>query len=241
MLLNVLFRIIFCLSQTLLFLPNGHAELFSNSYISFEMPPNWKCNLDGTEYVCVSKYEKTAKEAIIILTAKEAGPVDSLATYKGHLGQPKSIADAKGNLVPSKVLHLNERTISNHMWIDSLHMGSEISSYYTRYLATVKDRLGIVITFSAHKDHYTKYSQNFIKAIESLRVVASKDILEPRPQLSVQTGQNETIGGAFDIPTEPIPESGVAKNGSGLGNQLIGLALLIAGVGFYLWRKKKGK
>ena len=46
----------------------AQAELFRNAYVSFELPPNWACKLEKTEWVCTSKYAKNVKEAIIVLT-----------------------------------------------------------------------------------------------------------------------------------------------------------------------------
>jgi LPXTG-motif cell wall-anchored protein len=217
----------------------ANATSFSNSYISFDLPPNWDCTLEGTEYVCVSKYAKDAKEAIIIFTAKEVGPVDSMLNYKTHLNAPRSLLDKTGNMVPSKVLNVSDRMIANHPWIDSLHLGSEITSYYTRYLATIKERLAILITFSAHKDSYTKYSNDFLKAVESLRVVASKDILDSKPTTSNNDGGTFGPSASLD-PISPVGElPPEPTSGGDLMSKLLGLALLIGAIGFYLWRKKK--
>src|SRR5690606_21692674 len=101
------------------------AKLFQNSYVSFELPPNWDCKLDGTEYVCTNNYAKQAKEAIIILTAKEVGPTDSYAAYAQHLKTPRTLPDRTGKMIPSKVLNTSERQIEGHKWVDGMHMGSE--------------------------------------------------------------------------------------------------------------------
>jgi len=218
----------------------AHAVLFRNSYISFELPPAWECKPDGTDWVCTNTYAKAAKEAIIIFTAKEVGPVDTLANYENHLKTPKSIPDKTGKYVPSKVEQVTQRRINNQPWVDGMHLGSEIASYYTRYLATVKDRIAILVTFSAHKDHYTKYSSDFINAIGSLQVVAAKDLLDSRPK-QLATGVQETVGtpitpepitGPVDLPPSPT------GNGKDLSMKLFGVALLLAAAGYYLWRKR---
>lgn len=204
------------------------------------MPPSWECKLDGTEWICISQYAKQAKEAIIVLTAKEMGPNDSLINYETKLKIPRTLADKTGKIVPSKVLQVKQRMINNHPWVDSMHLGSEIASYYTRYLATVKDKIAILVTFSAHQEHYTKYSADFLKAVESLRVVAAKDILDAKPSALPQRS-NETIGAAI---TEPSPfdggEAPPEPSATGdLKTKLMALALLLGAVGFYFWRKKK--
>lgn len=215
------------------------AATFSNQYVSFELPDNWSCKLEGTEWICVSQLEKQAKEAIIILTAKELGPSDNLQAYKTHLSTPRTLDDGKGKSVTSQVLSVKENKINGHTWVDGMQLGSEIPSYYTRYLATTKDRLALAVTFSAHKAHYTKYSQDFLKGVQSLRVIASRDLLTPR--VSPVSGANERIGGATVDPIplgNPIPLPAEPK-APGLMRYLLGLILILGAVGYYFYSRKK--
>ena len=130
----------------------AQAKRFSNAYVSFELPSNWNCKLEKTEWVCGSQYKNKSTQAIIILTAKERGPADTLQAYKAYLSNPKAIP-AVGSGAPrkSKVLHIKERNIAGHGWVDGMQLGSEVTDFYTRYLATIKGRLAIIITFSAYK------------------------------------------------------------------------------------------
>jgi len=220
----------------------SHATLFQNSYVSFELPPSWQCNLDGTEWVCISNYAKQAKEAIIILTAKEMGPADTLANYETRLKTPRELPDKTGKVVPSQVLQVKQRMINNHPWVDALHLGSEISSYYTRYLATVKDKIAILVTFSAHKEHYTQYSGDFLKAVESLRVVAAKDILDAKSGQGGVGAPSGTIGNPIAVPDTYDPNGGNPPEPTPFAQmktKILALALLLGAIGFYLWRRKK--
>jgi hypothetical protein len=227
------------------FSPFSRANLFRNAYVSFELPPNWNCNLEGTEWVCISQYSQRSKEAIIILTAKEVGPTDTFQAYMEHLKTPRTIPGPNGKPTTSKIYQVSQRQISNHPWIDGMHLGSEVSSYYTRYLATIKDRIAILVTFSAHKLHYTKYSNDFLKAIQSLRVVASKDLLDNRR--GAVRGAGETLGGPVDVsPVSAIAPENFPDEDSSLlsGNTATYLGLLIIaaalGVYFYLKTSKSG-
>lgn len=224
----------------LFYVSTSSATLFQNAYVSFELPPNWSCQLDGTEWTCSSKYEKNTKEAIIILTAKEAGPNDTLANYETVLKASRPRLDSKGQTVNSKVLSVKTRQVANHPWIDALHLGSEINSYYTRYLATIKNRLAIAVTFSAHKSHYTKYSNDFLKSVESLKLIASKDLLANKPNLN-QRGQGESFGtpGGLGIPTAMETELPPEPNSGSKLTQWIAIALLISAAGVFFWRRKK--
>lgn len=217
------------------------AAIFSNQYVSFELPANWSCKNEGTEWICISQLEKQAKEAIIILTAKEAGPTDSLQNYMSHLNSPRTLPDPTGKLVPSQKLSLKQRLINGHPWVDGMHLGSEISSYYTRYLATIKDRLAIAVTFSAHKAHYTKYSQDFLKSIESLRVIAPKDLLSAAGPGAVGVGAGERIGSEqadpFPMGGAPLPPEPSAGKKTYL-RYALGILLVVVAVAIYLMRKK---
>ncbi|MCC7406311.1 MAG: hypothetical protein IT288_18095 [Bdellovibrionales bacterium] len=209
------------------------------------MPPNWDCALEGTEWVCVSSFQEKSREAIIILTAKEAGPSDTLQAYVAHLKTSRTIMDPMGKPFQSQVVGAKTWTINNHMWVDSIHMGSEVTSYYTRYLATVKESIAILVTFSAHKAHYTKYSGDFMKAIQSLSVVASKNLLAQTP-LTAPRGSSETFGAPIGqvLPTNMGEEVPPESSGSGkMGSSVIGLLILGLAVGYYLlfMRKKKRK
>lgn len=217
------------------------AERFVNSYVSFELPPSWSCNLDGTEWVCISKFAKNEKEAIIVLTAKEAGPMDSLANFEKQMKTPRSLPNTKGQQATSKILSVKNRQIGGHNWVDGLQEGSEIASYYTRYLATVKDKLAILVTFSAHKAHYTKYSSDFLKAVESLKVVATKDLIQGSTAAPTY-GQNEVIGG----PSIPIIGGGdLAPPPPAQANdmmiKIIALILIAGAIAILIWRRSKKK
>ena len=182
---------------------------------------------------------------MIILTAKEVGPTDTIAAYQAHLETARPLPGPDGKPVPSKVVSVKQRQIAGHLWVDGMQMGSEVGAYYTRYLATIKDRIAILVTFSAHKAHYTKYSSDFLKAVESLRVVAPKDLLDEKPMATAQTGSG-TIGSPIgtsipvDLTTDQVPQ----EDSSVLGAQkskLFGLLLVIAALAIYFVMKSKNK
>lgn len=217
----------------------AHAKRFRNAYISFELPPNWNCKLEGSEWVCENDFSQKTKEAIIILTAKEVGPTDTLPAYLTHLQSPRTITGRGGATTKSQVINVKERMISSQMWIDGMHLGSEVGPYFTRYLATIKERISILVTFSAHKQHYTKYSADFIKAVESLRVVATKDTLGNRGSESARGG--ETIGAPIGQNIPQLDSEGLPGEGGGRrGNKyslLLWLAIILGAVGAYLYYK----
>ena len=238
---------------TLLFLfsTSAQAKLFSNSYLSFELPPNWTCTQEGYEHVCVNKFSKKEKEAIIILTAKKKGPQDSLINYESHLKTPRSMKNYKAIPYNSKVKVVKQRKLNGVDWIDGIHLGSEVETYYTRYAATVKDSLGILVTFSAHKDHYSKYSNDFVRAIQSLKVIAPKGLGSLGGGGSIRGSKRDIFaGGLSDVLPEGVYgdlDGGADLDGQGSGffgalgsRGLIGvLLLLITGLGVFIYTKSR--
>src|SRR5665213_1949363 len=226
----------------------AHAKRFRNAYVSFELPPNWNCKLEGSEWVCENDFSGKTKEAIIILTAKEVGPTDTLPAYLAHLQTPRTITGRGGAPTRSQIIHVKERMIGNQMWIDGMHLGSEVGPYFTRYLATIKDKISILITFSAHKEHFTKYSGDFIKAVESLTVVASKDTLGDRAGGSGGRQNTETIGlptagGPTPYISDNLPDENSGGRGRSKWGSLLLIALLLGGIGgvIFMLNSKKPK
>lgn len=162
----------------LLIVQLSSAAVFHNAYLSFEMPDGWNCKLEATEWVCRNPESKLSREALIIFTAKEAGPSDSLSIYELVINTTKSVPDKTGKPTLSTVSIKGQQTkINDQTWVDGLQKGSEIPNYFTRYVATIKDKIAVLVTFSAHADVFAKYSSDFFKAVQSLRVVASKNLL----------------------------------------------------------------
>lgn len=238
-------RFLSLLAPILIALPVD-AKVFRNAYIAFEMPESWNCNLEVTEWVCRAQASKEAKEAIIILTAKEVGPTDSYPLYEQHLNQPIVIRTKAGTTVESKIVYKAKNvSINDQTWIDGLHLGSEVPNYFTRYLAAIKDRIAILVTLSAHKNYYTRYSQEFFKTVMSLKVIAAKNLLQ-KPDLGPIRPGSETLGpgslaGAMpaDITGEENLDGG--NGGGGKKNMLVFAALILAAVGLLLFLRKRRK
>lgn len=244
----------------LVYPPTSEAKSFRNSYVSFELPSKWDCYLENTAWVCRYAISKSCigpqasskacqdqrtktREAIIILTAKEVGPKDSFKVYYDHLKQPRPIVTRKGRRTKSKIIHVKPVTIEGQKWVDGMHLGSEIPHYYTRYLATIKGNIAVLVTFSAHKLFYTKYSNEFFRAIKSLRVVATKASTIPTNERR-QRGDGGMLGSGLgvDIPMDGLDENFAAASGDSGGsssNMLFLVAFLLAAVGVYIWFKRR--
>jgi hypothetical protein len=229
---------VFCL----LSVRGAEANTFSNSYVSFDLPEIWKCYLEQTEWICRTS-EPGLAEAVIILTAKESGSEDSLAFYKEFLSHPRTITGPKGLPIQSTVYRVEEKQINGHPWVDGFHFASEMPNYYTRYAATTKDRIGILVTFSAHRSSYTRYSTDFVHAVTTLRVTATNSKMGQRFADDFSAGAGtfaENINMA--APAEPMQEDPMhGLFGSDSAKSMVGLILIIAAVGVYLMTKKKSR
>ncbi len=242
-------KFIFSTSLFCLVSLSAESRTFKNAYISFEMQENWKCNLEQTEWVCRSEESQEAKEAVIILTAKEKGPTDAFPIYESHINSPINTLSKSGVALSSSVKYkARNLKINDQTWLDGLHGDSEVQNYFTRYLATIKDQIAILVTFSAHNKFYAKHSPNFDKTIQSLRVIATKDLLA-RPDLGPLAGAGDTLGSGVGqaMPNDLLTDDGdgeaANKKGFFKNEMVMGAALFILAILFYIglkvYQKKK--
>ena len=203
----------------------AQGELFNNSYISFEIPKNWICKPFNATWVCHSKLARKQKEAVIVMVAKEAGALDNLNQYQVFLKNPRDVKKkGKNTILKSKVIHVKQKLINSQPWVDGLHRGSEVPTYFTRYLVTKccdnsAMKLGILVTLSSQKDHHTKYANDFLKVINSLRVM---DINKTLKNLK-SFGKGENMGQVSKYIEEVMAGSEDDINPEGEGTLMFGL------------------
>lgn len=232
------------ISFLFIFSVQTYGRTFKNAYISFEMLDNWKCQLEQTEWVCRAEDPQESKEAVIILTAKEKGPTDTFELYQNHMSSPIATQGKSGSMTSTVIYKTTQLKMSDHPWLDALHTNSEVQNYYTRYLATTKDQIAILVTFSAHNKYYAKHSTNFNNTVKSLRVIASKDILS-RPDLGPFRGSGEQLGDSIGraMPSDLLAsENESSSQGKGyLKNPMVigFIILLLAAIAFVVLRFRK--
>lgn len=217
---------------------SAQAKVFKNSYVTFEVPDNWNCMQEGVAWTCTPATPIEARESVIVLAAKVAGPEDNLVNFQTYLGQPKKLATKVGTPMPSQVMYAQERTLAGTKWIQAQHLGSEIQQFYTLYLATVKDSLAILISLSAEKSKYPKYNPVFDRAIKTLKITANNQLLFPKNKLSPTT---DVIGIAAGQPGSldeslPLPP---AKRSSNVTFVLLLAGLVVAAVAVFMSKKKR--
>jgi hypothetical protein len=219
------------------------AKTFSSQFSEFELPSGWDCALEGSEWVCQSDDKDRKKEAIIILAAKYRGDQDALDQYQAYLKQPKSFNLPGGKTQISEAKTVTIKEINGQRWVDALHLASEVPGFYTRYLATVKDNLGIAVTFSVAKDHYDSYQDIFEKVIATLKVFDQKTT--DAGNWKKKEAESDLVDGTTVVDTLNKPDINVQKkNGNGSGDSTTDSILLIVGVcaiGFILLKMKNKK
>ncbi len=225
----------------------SEAKMFRNAYLAFELPEGWNCSLESTEWICRNQDPKSTKEAIIIFTAKEVGPTDSFAIYEQTINTPKTVTDKTGKGVVSNVAIKSKQTkINDQMWVDGMQKGSEIPNYFTRYVATLKEKIAILVTFSAHADYFAKYSTEFFKAVQSLRVIASKNLLAQPSGGASGVANTSGVWGAASTAPGGLSMAGEAQFGKkkrGSSNNLtfilITVGALLVGAGAFFFMKAR--
>jgi hypothetical protein len=202
------------LGATLLSAP-AFAAKFANQFVEFDLPTAWNCSLEGTEWVCQNQQDAAKKkEAIIILAAKIQGDQDTLDQYLNYLKAPKTFTSAQGKSITSNVSYAQSKTINERMWADSLHMESEVPGFYTRYLATVTDGIGILVTYSVNKGKYQEYTPMFEEMVKSLKAFRKDGGLNAAPANSdlfknakIPSGiSGDTVFGSVQGASEEAPK-----------------------------------
>jgi hypothetical protein len=228
------------------FAPPAHAARFANQFIEFELPPQWQCNLEGAEWVCQSANETRKRDAIIVLAAKLKGDQDSMDQYMTYLKSAKTYTSIQGKSVKSEPRYAKNVNINGQVWVDAMHLESEIPGFFTRYLATVKQDIGVLVTYSINKDKYREYLQDFDAMVQTLKVF--------RKEGGINTKSTGNIFQQTNIPTHvdqgtvfpgAQPQGGSDKPAAPKKKDedlpLLPLLLGAAVVGYLIWRKRQNK
>lgn len=230
-----------------LFASPSQAAKYTNQFVEFELPPGWQCVLEGAEFVCQNGDPQKKKDAIIILAAKLRGDQDSLDQYLAYLKQPKSYTSVQGKPVKSEVRYAKNTDINGHPWADALHLESEIPGFYTRYLATVKEGIGVLVTYSINKTKYSAYVGPFENLSKTLRVFRKPGGLNEGAQsVFKQTHIPEGLTNTSVFPDAQLPTAkSPGENGESAPqkrakqNDLV-LFLVGAGIlGFVIWKRRR--
>lgn len=240
-------KLISFLAAAFLTLPSSAwATKFTSQFCEFELPPQWTCLLEGAEWVCQSSEENRKRDAIIVLAAKLKGDQDSLPQYLSYLKNPKAFVSVGGKNITSEAVYAREAQINGHPWIDAIHRDSEIPGFLTRYLATIKQDIGVLVTYSIVKSKYQEYLPDFDNMVKTLKVFRKSGALNAGGGAD---GMNPFAN--TQIPTNLNPESIFPGGGQGAGSDrsspvqrkeefpLLPILIGVGAVLFIIWKKRK--
>ncbi len=228
------------------------AAKFGNQFSEFELPPGWGCNLEGAEWVCQSTDDTKKKEAIIVLAAKLKGDQDSIDQYLAYLKATKTFTSVAGKPMKSEPKYAKTVNLNGHAWVDALHLESEIPGFYTRYLATVKDDIGVLVTYSISKTKYQDYLQDFENMVRTLKVFRKAGGINVAPAntnlMNTQIPTTISEGTVFpgiqpqggqEAPQVAQPETGGGSSGGDDDLFFYGV-IAIAAIALIILKKRKG-
>jgi hypothetical protein len=225
----------------------AHAAKFANQFVEFELPPQWSCNLEGAEWVCQSQDESKKRDAIIVLAAKLKGDQDSLDQYLTYLKAAKTYTSVAGKPVKSEPKYAKDVNINGTAWVDALHMESEIPGFYTRYLATIKADIGVLVTYSVNKSKYQQYLEAFDNMVKTLKVFRKPGAINtgggPNTSLFNNTSIPQgAVSGDSVFGGAPIaaPDANARPKGK-QSSPLLPIAGVGAAIAFFIWRRKKSQ
>jgi hypothetical protein len=233
-----------CFASTAFLAQRAEAAKFANQFTEFELPPQWACALEGAEWVCQNANEAKKRDAIIVLAAKLKGDQDSIDQYLDYLKAPKTYTSIQGKPVKSEMKYAKTVNINGHPWVDSLHMESEIPGFYTRYLATIKQDIGVLVTYSINKTKYQDYLNDFEAMVKTLKVFRKAGGINIGPaggnlfqntQIPQHVAQDSVFQNA-PVESAEAPKPAPKKEDN---LPIIPIAIGVALVAFILWRKKQ--
>lgn len=220
----------------------AQAKTFRTQFIRLEIPPNWECNQEELDWVCRPDNLSEQSEVLLVVVVKPMNEIDdTFDKYRAILSEPRAMRDLLGNEYKSEVKYVKDKTINTRVWIDSLQFGSEIQGFYTRYTATIHEKIAALITYSIAESVYAKWSNLLDGVINSAEVFfdpkAFSEVMQQRP--SSLLGSRNSLKGRLAPTTEEDPNQ---KKGGGFDPSLLVGALIIAGAaGFLIWKKKQQK
>jgi hypothetical protein len=236
------------LGALLCFASQAQAAKFANQFIEFELPPQWQCSLEGAEWVCQNTNAAKKKDAIIVLAAKLKGDQDSLDQYLAYLQASKSFNSIQGKPVKSDPKYAKTINLNSQPWVDALHLESEIPGFYTRYLATIKQDIGVLVTYSINKTKYQDYLGDFDNMVKTLKVFRKAGGINVAPQagnlfqntqIPTSVGSDSVFPGGQVQGGAPDATNTPAQSKSKLPLPLPVLALIALGAAVLFFLKKK--
>jgi hypothetical protein len=178
-----------------------------------------------------------------VIVAKAVNEVDdTLEKYKEVLSQGRAMRDLLGNSYKAEVKYVREKKILDRTWIDSLQRGSEVPGFYSRYLASINERIAGLVTYSIAESVYPKWASVMDQMVDTMVLTYDPKAFEE----AMNTGPGSLLANRgktrdrFAPTLEADSKAGEDKSGLG-GSQIFGILLALGAVGYIVWRRKQKK
>lgn len=162
---------------------SSFAKEFETSYLKFNLPGSWGCELKNITWLCRSQLEEEKKQALFVITAKQASPETTMQSLQTHFMKSKTLPGAGGRVLTSHVFSTQIVKINNIQWIQSIHLNSELENFYTYYLSTLYQGRSILFTFSFDKLRADHFKVVLNQAYSSLTLKKSEFVSQETPTL----------------------------------------------------------
>ena len=181
------------------------AKLFQTKFIKVELPPNWDCKKEELDYVCQPDNLAEKSEVVLIIVAKAVNEIDdTLEKYKGVLAVGRPMRNLLGTSYTAEVKYVREKKILDRVWIDSLHRGSEIPGFFSRYLASINEKIAGLITYSIAESVYPKWASVMDQMVESLVLTYDAKAFEEAMNAAAKIGDDALARSSGGV---VVPES----------------------------------
>ncbi len=234
-------RLSLALGTLLLSSSLAQAKLFQTNFVKIQLPNNWNCRQEELDWVCQPDNVAERSEVILVVVTKAVNAVDDTwEKYQVVLNTPREMRDPLGKAYKSQIRYVRKREIKTWPWIDSLQLGPEIPGWYTRYVASMKEKIAVLITYSIAESTYAKWSPIMDSVIESTEIhfdpKAFADAMNSRPG-SLLANKGSLKGRLSPNFEDPNTTKGAS---SGIDPAQIAGGLIVAGaIGYLIWKKRK--
>lgn len=236
-----LFHRVFLTLVVLFTFLSAEAKPFQTKFIKIELPPNWDCKKEELDYVCQPDNLAEKSEVILVIVAKAVNEVDdTLEKYQKVLSTGREMRNLLGTSYTAEVRYVREKKILDRVWVDSLQRGSEVPGFYSRYLASINEKIAGLITYSIAESVYPKWATVMDQMVESLVLTYDPKAFEeamssgPGSLLGLRPRTKDRFVPVLDSDASPVQADKPMDKG-----QIFGVLLVVGAVGYLIWKRKQ--
>ena len=145
--------------------------------------------------------------------------------------------DLMGKSYKSEIKFVRQRQIKGQTWVDGLHLGSEIPGFYTRYVASTKEQIAELVSYSIAESVYAKWSPVLDGMIDTLEITFDKNAYDDAMKGGSLLGSRGLLKGRQAPKMEGDAKPVQAKKDD--SSMLIGGLMLAGVVGYLIWKRRQ--